>query len=190
MLKYCSLWDLRTGAIVRTIDTGHTGGLACFSWDGNRCVTGGNDLKLRMWDMDTGECLLVMQGHDKMVRCVAFDRAANRIVSGAYDKVCLDPSICGAMTDGMLNRMCFCGTPKLVTTSFDSLEVTTAGCLTFLWTPLASSAALKTSAFSLSTLVAAWTLPHSFETGITPLFRLAHPCKNSAKQCSMMQLEC
>lgn len=37
----------------------------------------------RVWDIEFGNCLRVLEGHDELVRCIRFDN--KRIVSGAYD---------------------------------------------------------------------------------------------------------
>lgn len=37
----------------------------------------------RLWDIECGVCLRVLEGHEELVRCIRFD--AKRIVSGAYD---------------------------------------------------------------------------------------------------------
>jgi len=37
----------------------------------------------RLWDIDAGSCLRVLEGHEELVRCIRFDN--KRIVSGAYD---------------------------------------------------------------------------------------------------------
>lgn len=37
----------------------------------------------RLWDIECGTCLRVLEGHDELVRCIRFDN--KRIVSGAYD---------------------------------------------------------------------------------------------------------
>ena len=45
----------------------------------------------RIWDIECGACLRLLEGHDELVRCIRFDD--KRIVSGAYDGyVCL--SVC------------------------------------------------------------------------------------------------
>ena len=49
----------------------------------NRVVSGSRDATLRMWDVDTGECLHVLVGHVAAVRCVQYD--GRLVVSGAYD---------------------------------------------------------------------------------------------------------
>ena len=48
-----------------------------------RVVSGSRDATLRMWDVDTGECLHVLVGHVAAVRCVQYD--GRLVVSGAYD---------------------------------------------------------------------------------------------------------
>lgn len=48
-----------------------------------RVVSGSRDATLRVWDIDTGECLHVLMGHMAAVRCVQYD--GRLVVSGAYD---------------------------------------------------------------------------------------------------------
>lgn len=40
-------------------------------------------LSHRLWDIECGACLRVLEGHEELVRCIRFDN--KRIVSGAYD---------------------------------------------------------------------------------------------------------
>lgn len=40
-------------------------------------------LHFRLWDIECGACLRVLEGHEELVRCIRFDN--KRIVSGAYD---------------------------------------------------------------------------------------------------------
>ena len=49
----------------------------------NLVVSGSRDNTLRLWNLTTGECLDVLQGHVAAVRCVCFD--GKKIVSGSYD---------------------------------------------------------------------------------------------------------
>lgn len=48
-----------------------------------RVVSGSRDATLRVWDVQTGECLHVLVGHLAAVRCVQYD--GKLVVSGAYD---------------------------------------------------------------------------------------------------------
>lgn len=43
----------------------------------------------RLWDIECGACLRVLEGHEELVRCIRFDN--KRIVSGAYDGSVLHP---------------------------------------------------------------------------------------------------
>ena len=42
-----------------------------------------SDNTIRLWDIENGACLRVLEGHEELVRCIRFD--SKRIVSGAYD---------------------------------------------------------------------------------------------------------
>ncbi len=46
-------------------------------------VSGSSDNTIRIWDIECGACLRILEGHDELVRCIRFD--SKRIVSGAYD---------------------------------------------------------------------------------------------------------
>ena len=46
-------------------------------------VSGSSDNTIRLWDIESGSCLRVLEGHEELVRCIRFD--GKRIVSGAYD---------------------------------------------------------------------------------------------------------
>lgn len=46
-------------------------------------VSGSRDATLRLWDIESGQCLHVLMGHVAAVRCVQYD--GHKVVSGAYD---------------------------------------------------------------------------------------------------------
>ncbi len=46
-------------------------------------MSGSRDASLRMWDIQTGECLHLLVGHVAAVRCVQYN--GKLVVSGAYD---------------------------------------------------------------------------------------------------------
>lgn len=48
-----------------------------------RVVSGSRDATLRVWDVESGQCLHVLVGHLAAVRCVQYD--GRLVVSGAYD---------------------------------------------------------------------------------------------------------
>ena len=62
---------------------GHTKGIACLHYHDILVVSGSSDKPIRLWNIESGECLRVLEGHEELVRCVRFDNL--RIVSGSYD---------------------------------------------------------------------------------------------------------
>jgi WD40 repeat protein len=57
-----------------------------FSPDGTRLVSGSHDRTVRLWDVRTGECLKVLQGHDNWVWSVAFSLDGHSIASASQDE--------------------------------------------------------------------------------------------------------
>ena len=57
-----------------------------FSPDGKRALTGGKDKTVRLWDVETGRCLRVLEGHTGQVDSVAWSADQRRALSGADDK--------------------------------------------------------------------------------------------------------
>ena len=66
---------------------GHTRAIACvaLSPDGQRIVTGSNDLTLKLWDAESGQEQLTLKGHTDSINSVAFSPDGHRIVSGSDD---------------------------------------------------------------------------------------------------------
>jgi WD40 repeat protein len=62
---------------------GHKRGIACLQYRDKIVVSGSSDNTIRIWDIECGACLRILEGHDELVRCIRFD--SKRIVSGAYD---------------------------------------------------------------------------------------------------------
>jgi small GTP-binding protein len=56
-----------------------------FSPDGNRALTGATDNTVRLWDVETGRCLRVLEGHTKDVRSVAWHANQRHALSSAND---------------------------------------------------------------------------------------------------------
>ncbi len=103
------LWDAQTGEIVRTYGPddpntealeGHEDGaavrdLAFNPADPNQVLTAGDDWRLLLWDVSTGEVLRAygpddpnteaLEGHSERVREVAFTPDGKRAVSASYD---------------------------------------------------------------------------------------------------------
>ena len=52
------------------------------------CVnfSGGADKTIRIWQVDTGYCAAVLQGHNDAVTCLSLDRDQHRVISGSLDR--------------------------------------------------------------------------------------------------------
>jgi WD40 repeat protein len=66
---------------------GHTDGVYCtaFSPDGRRVVTASDDRTARIWDLVTGQTILVLKGHEERVRCATFSPDGSRVATAAFD---------------------------------------------------------------------------------------------------------
>lgn len=65
---------------------GHIRGLACVQIYPNcrTIISGGNDNTIRMWDVLSGRCVKILEGHRELVR--SLDICNGRIVSASYDQ--------------------------------------------------------------------------------------------------------
>ena len=57
-----------------------------FSPDGKRALTGANDHAVRLWDLETGQCLRLLEGHTGATWSVAWSADQCRALSGSEDK--------------------------------------------------------------------------------------------------------
>src|SRR5262245_2966780 len=77
------LWDVGTGALLRTFEGDSNGG---FSPDGLRVLSGSHDKTLKLWDASSGALLRTFEGHSNRVASVAFSPDGSRVLSGSVDK--------------------------------------------------------------------------------------------------------
>jgi WD40 repeat protein len=75
------------GALIRTLE-GHIGPVSAIAVlpDGKRAVSGSDDRKLKVWDMETGELIRTLEGHTGAVSAVAVLPDGKRAVSGSDDR--------------------------------------------------------------------------------------------------------
>ena len=73
--------------ILRTLE-GHSNFVTAVSLtpDGRRAVSGSRDKTLRVWDVETGQCLRTLEGHTNWVTAVSLTPDGRRAVSGSWDK--------------------------------------------------------------------------------------------------------
>ena len=66
-----SVWSMETGEKVRDMD-GHNGGVTGIQLQVNTAASSSYDGTVRVWEVERGECLLVLNNPDSFCRCVAF----------------------------------------------------------------------------------------------------------------------
>jgi len=79
------LWNVGTGEWSLRMMPGHESAIitVAFSPDGKRCISGSRDM--RLWNVETGECLRTMSGHSRAVVSVVFSPDGRRALSGDGD---------------------------------------------------------------------------------------------------------
>lgn len=53
-----------------------------FNPQGNRLLTGSSDKTARIWDVQTGQCLQVLEGHTDEIFSCAFNYKGNIVITG------------------------------------------------------------------------------------------------------------
>ncbi|KAF9109638.1 hypothetical protein BGX27_007386 [Mortierella sp. AM989] len=81
------LCDRRTNNLVCTLN-GHEGVVTCFdlSPEGDMIVTGSEDMTVRVWNTDTGECIFTSKTHKGIVSAVNFSPTRRQFAAGGHEK--------------------------------------------------------------------------------------------------------
>jgi WD40 repeat protein/tRNA A-37 threonylcarbamoyl transferase component Bud32 len=84
--KTLRIWDVRTGAEVRTLRHPHHVTAVAFSGDGQWLASGCDDSRVRIWNPVSGEEIRTLTGHGDLVRSVIFSRDSKRVASAGFDQ--------------------------------------------------------------------------------------------------------
>ncbi|KAG0297012.1 hypothetical protein BGZ96_007896 [Linnemannia gamsii] len=63
---------------------GHSDGVMCLQFDDSFLITGSYDNSVKVWNIETGECLRTLTGHALCVRALHFDEA--KLITGSMDR--------------------------------------------------------------------------------------------------------
>ncbi|OMJ90157.1 hypothetical protein SteCoe_7551 [Stentor coeruleus] len=68
---------------------GHRKNISCmkFSQDGRILVTGSEDLTIRVWDLKTGHCYIILEGHVDLIFSLDISSNSSEIISGGKEGV-------------------------------------------------------------------------------------------------------
>ncbi|CAG9136678.1 unnamed protein product [Plutella xylostella] len=96
------LWDIECGQCIRVLE-GHEELVRCIrasacwratrswcgaygQWRGDTVSSGSSDNTIRLWDIECGQCIRVLEGHEELVRCIRASACwrATRSWCGAY----------------------------------------------------------------------------------------------------------
>lgn len=81
------LWDLETGALVRSL-TGHQRGIQALaiSPDSQQLVSASQDAKLGIWDLDRGHLVTLLAAHSDVITSLAMNGEGNLLITGSRDR--------------------------------------------------------------------------------------------------------
>ena len=84
---YSKVWDTYTGDVLHSFTHGHIVRSADISDDGTRIVSGGQEKKLRIFDLNKPEeSASEAEGHESTIKSVIWDGERNVILSAGDDK--------------------------------------------------------------------------------------------------------
>ena len=69
---------------------GHEGEISKVEFNGNDTVvlTAGIDKTARLWEVDSGNCIQILEGHTDEIFCCSFNYEGNSIITGSKDNTC------------------------------------------------------------------------------------------------------
>lgn len=77
-------FNWKTGRCSIKTFKGHENGVTCLQFDDNILATGSYDTTVKIWNIETGECIRTLRGHTSAVRTLQFDDS--KLISGSFDK--------------------------------------------------------------------------------------------------------
>ena len=78
------MWD--TSGVATRAYRGHTGDIIALESSGKRLISASADQTIRIWDLPTGQCLIVLEGHTGSVTSLCLRASDNLLLSGSIDK--------------------------------------------------------------------------------------------------------
>src|SRR5205085_2507228 len=83
-----TVWDVSARKQVRVLDGGHKGEILSLavSADGQTLAAGGEDWRIVLWDLKTGQQRGTLTGHTDTVSALAFTADGLTLVSGSWDQ--------------------------------------------------------------------------------------------------------
>ncbi len=85
-VRNISMWHMETGRFIRQVLDAHEPhmimGLAVHP-NGKSFMTGAWDETIREWDLETGDCLRIFEGHHRIISALAFSRDGRLLISGS-----------------------------------------------------------------------------------------------------------
>ncbi|KAK1249768.1 hypothetical protein MKX08_009771 [Trichoderma sp. CBMAI-0020] len=82
--RYKVGYNWKTGRCSIRTFKGHENGITCLQFDHNILATGSYDTTIKIWNVETGECIRTLRGHTSTIRTLQFDEG--KLISGSFDK--------------------------------------------------------------------------------------------------------
>ena len=86
------IWDVKTGSLVGKVYKGHTRDVRCVAWEPlhlnaqcTRVASAGKDGSVRVWQLPTRSCQLILSGHTGGVTCMRWG-GQGRLYTGSQDR--------------------------------------------------------------------------------------------------------